>query len=135
MQDWIEVVWRWRTGAVPRQRGMLILNGFRCGATDSVKSSMESMNTDMVIIPGALSSQLQVLVVVVYKPLNDSVRAQYSNLLLAENLALSLTGHAKKPPLGLFLEWIMVACNSISSESIVQRFRKVPHLQQLRGRR
>eukprot|EP00072_Mus_musculus_P066083 XP_017167846.1 PREDICTED: pogo transposable element with KRAB domain isoform X1 [Mus musculus] len=124
MQDWLEVVWRRRTGAVPRQRGMLILNGFRCHATDSVKSSMENMNTDMVIIPGGLTSQLQVLDVVVYKPLNDSVRAQYSNWLLAGNLALSPTGNAKKPPLGLFLEWIMVAWNSISSESIVQGFRK-----------
>lgn len=98
MQDWLEVVWRRRTGAVPRQRGMLILNGFRCHATDSVKSSMENMNTDMVIIPGGLTSQLQVLDVVVYKPLNDSVRAQYSNWLLAGNLALSPTGNAKKPP-------------------------------------
>ncbi|XP_037362458.1 pogo transposable element with KRAB domain [Talpa occidentalis] len=124
MQDWLEVVWRRRTGAVPKQRGMLILNGFRGHATDSVKSSMESMNTDMVIIPGGLTSQLQVLDVVVYKPLNDSVRAQYSNWLLAGNLALSPTGNAKKPPLGLFLEWVMVAWNSISSESIVQGFKK-----------
>nr|XP_037841937.1 pogo transposable element with KRAB domain isoform X2 [Chlorocebus sabaeus] len=124
MQDWLEVVWRRRTGAVPKQRGMLILNGFRGHATDSVKNSMESMNTDMVIIPGGLTSQLQVLDVVVYKPLNDSVRAQYSNWLLAGNLALSPTGNAKKPPLGLFLEWVMVAWNSISSESIVQGFKK-----------
>ncbi|KAM7246977.1 hypothetical protein CapIbe_003275 [Capra ibex] len=124
MQDWLEVVWRRRTGAVPKQRGLLILNGFRGHATDSVKSSMESMNTDMVIIPGGLTSQLQVLDVVVYKPLNDSVRAQYSNWLLAGNLALSPTGNAKKPPLGLFLEWVMVAWNSISSESIVQGFKK-----------
>lgn len=124
MQDWLEVVWKRRTGAVPKQRGMLILNGFRCHATDSVKSSMESMNTDMVIIPGGLTSQLQVLDMVVYKPLNDSVRAQYYNWLLAGNLALSPTGNAKKPPLGLFLEWVMMAWNSISSESIVQGFRK-----------
>lgn len=124
MQDWLEVVWRRRTGAVPKQRGMLILNGFRGHATDSVKSSMESMDTDMVIIPGGLTSQLQVLDVVVCKPLNDSVRAQYSNWLLAGNLALSPTGNAKKPPLGLFLEWVMVAWNSISSEAIVQGFRK-----------
>ncbi|KAM4860750.1 pogo transposable element with KRAB domain [Thomomys bottae] len=124
MQDWLEVVWRRRTGALPKQRGMLILNGFRGHATDSVKSCMESLNTDMVIIPGSLTPQLQVLDVVVYKPLNDSVRAQYSNWLLAGNLALSPTGNAKKPPLGLFLEWVMVAWNSISSESIVQGFKK-----------
>lgn len=125
MQDWLDVVWRRRTGAgAPKQRGMLILNGFRGHATDSVKSSMESLNTDMVIIPGGLTSQLQVLDVVVYKPLNDSVRAQYSNWLLAGNLALSPTGNAKKPPLGLFLEWVMVAWNSISSEAIIQGFKK-----------
>ncbi|XP_045402568.1 pogo transposable element with KRAB domain isoform X3 [Lemur catta] len=124
MQDWLEVVWRRRPGAAPKQRGMLILNGFRGHATDSVKNSMDSMNTDMVIIPGGLTSQLQVLDVVVYKPLNDSVRAQYSNWLLAGNLALSPTGNAKKPPLGLFLEWVMVAWNNIPSESIVQGFKK-----------
>ncbi|XP_072504854.1 pogo transposable element with KRAB domain isoform X1 [Notamacropus eugenii] len=124
MQDWLEVVWKRRTGAVPRQRGMLILNGYRGHATDSVKNSMETMDTDMVIIPGGLTSQLQVLDVVVYKPLNDSVRSQYSEWLLAGNLALSPTGNAKKPPLGLFLEWVMVAWNSISSDSIVQGFKK-----------
>jgi hypothetical protein len=53
--------------------GDAILNGFRGHATDSVKSSMECMNTDMVIIPGDLASQLQVLDLVVYKPANDSV--------------------------------------------------------------
>lgn len=124
MQDWLEVVWRRRMGPPAKQRGLLILNGFRGHTTDSVKNAMENLNTDMVIIPGGLTSQLQVLDVVVYKPLNDSVRAQYSNWLLAGNLALSPTGNAKKPPLGLFLEWVMVAWNSISSESIVQGFRK-----------
>ncbi|XP_015441642.2 pogo transposable element with KRAB domain [Pteropus alecto] len=124
MQDWLEVVWRRRAGALPEQRGLLIVNGFRGHATDAVKSSMASMDTDMVVIPGGLTSQLQVLDVVVYKPLNDSVRAQYSSWLLAGNLALSPTGNAKKPPLGLFLEWVMVAWNSISSDSIVQGFKK-----------
>ncbi|XP_054976151.1 pogo transposable element with KRAB domain [Sorex araneus] len=128
MRDWLDVVWRRRGGGgggkLPQQRGLLILNGFRGHATDSVKGAMESLDTDMVIIPGGLTSQLQVLDVVVYKPLNDSVRAQYADWLLAGNLALSPTGNAKKPPLGLFLEWVMVAWDSISSEAIVQGFRK-----------
>jgi hypothetical protein len=60
-------------GSSAQAVGDAILNGFRGHATDSVKSSMECMNTDMVIIPGDLASQLQVLDLVVYKPANDSV--------------------------------------------------------------
>lgn len=124
MQDWLEVVWRRRIGVVFKQRGMLILNGFRGYVIDFVKSFMESMNIDMVIILGGLISQFQVLDVVVYKSLNDSVRVQYFNWFLAGNLALSLIGNVKKLFFGFFLEWVMVAWNSIFSEFIVQGFKK-----------
>ncbi|XP_028936453.1 pogo transposable element with KRAB domain isoform X2 [Ornithorhynchus anatinus] len=125
MQDWVEAVWRRRTpGAGPRERGLLILNGFRGHASDSLRAHMETLSTDVVIAPGGLTSQLQVLDLVVYKPLNDSVRARYADWLLAGNLALSPTGNAKKPPLGLFLEWVMAAWDGIPSDAIVRGFRR-----------
>lgn len=63
--DWLEVVWGRRSGALRNKRNMLILDAFRGHLTLAVKKQPHAMNGDLVIIPGGMTSQLQVLDVVV----------------------------------------------------------------------
>ena len=75
--DWLKVVWGRRPGALLRKRGMLILDSFRGHITEKIRKQISEMNTDLVVIPGGMTSQLQVLDVVVNKPFKDHLRKQY----------------------------------------------------------
>ena len=82
------------------------------------------MNTDLVIIPGGMTSQLQVLDVVVNKPFKDYLWKNYSDWLINGNHALTPTDKLKKPSIQLLAQWIITAWGKIKSESIVKGFKK-----------
>lgn len=61
--DWLKVVWVRRPGGLRRRRYMLVLDAFHGHVTDEVKKQVKELNGDLVIIPGGMTSQLQVSVV------------------------------------------------------------------------
>jgi hypothetical protein len=79
-KDWLLVVWNRRPGALLRKRRMLVLDAFKGHLTPEVKATITggSINTDLVVIPGGVTSQLQVLDVVVNKPFKDHLKQLYS---------------------------------------------------------
>jgi hypothetical protein len=62
---------------------MLVLDAFKCHLTPEVKSAIHAVNTDLVVIPGGMIFQLQVLDVLVSKPFKDHLKQLYSEWLLA----------------------------------------------------
>lgn len=121
--DWLKTVWNRRPGALLKMKGMLALDAFRGHLTPQVKKEVEAMNTDLVIIPGGMTSQLQVLDVVVNKPFKDHMRKKYE-WMLSGNHQFTPTGKLKKPSVADLGQWIMAAWNAISPESIVNGFKK-----------
>ncbi|KAJ8403318.1 hypothetical protein AAFF_G00355350 [Aldrovandia affinis] len=79
--DWLKVVWGRRRGGLRKRRNMLVLDAFRGHLTEPVKKQVKAMNGDLVIIPGGMTSQLQVLDVVVNKPFKDHLRKRYTEWL------------------------------------------------------
>lgn len=124
MGEWLRLVWNRRPGALLKKRGMLVLDAFRGHLTPDIKGTIRDMNTDLVIIPGGMTSQLQVLDVVVNKPFKDHLRQQYSDWLLAGNHSLTPTGKIKKPSIQQLAGWISTAWQRITPESIVRGFKK-----------
>jgi hypothetical protein len=62
MVEWLREVWHRRPGALLKKRGMLVLDAFKGRLTEKVKTVASNLlNTDQVIILGALSCRLQVL--------------------------------------------------------------------------
>ena len=95
---------------------MLVLGAFHGHLTEPVKGQVRAMNGDLVIIPGGMTSQLQVLDVVVNKPFKDNLRKKYTEWLLSGNHALTPTGKIQKPSVRLPCEWILHALDAVSSE-------------------
>ena len=122
--DWLKVVWGRRRGALHKKRNMLVLDAFRGHLTEPVKTQLRKMNGDLVIIPGGMTSQLQVLDVVVNKPFKDNLRKRYTEWLLSDDHALTPTGKLQKPAVHLLCTWILQAWDAISQESIVHGFKK-----------
>jgi hypothetical protein len=78
MTDWVKVVWKRRRGTLLDKRGMLVLDSFKGHLTQQVEEEMRKANTDLVVIPGGMTSQLQVLYVVINKPFRNHLRQQYN---------------------------------------------------------
>uniref|UniRef100_A0A1A7X7M9 HTH CENPB-type domain-containing protein n=1 Tax=Iconisemion striatum TaxID=60296 RepID=A0A1A7X7M9_9TELE len=102
----------------------LKVDAFRGHLTDAVKTQVRKMNGDLVIIPGGMTSQLQVLDVVVNKPFKDNLRRRYTEWLLSGDQALSPSGTIKKPAVCQLCEWILQAWAEITPESIINGFKK-----------
>lgn len=124
MVDWVRTVWNRKPGALLKLRGMLVLDAFKGHLTPQVKKEINNSNTDLVVIPGGMTSQLQVLDVMVNKPFKDHLKQLYTNWLLGGGHALTPTGKLKKPSIALLGEWILKAWAWISSDSIVVGFKK-----------
>jgi hypothetical protein len=97
MNDWLKNVWNKRPGTVQKMRAMLVLDSFRGHITNEVKRKIKSLKSDLVIIPGGLTSILQVLDVVINKPFKDSLRKLYEDWLINGNHTLTKRGNLKKP--------------------------------------
>jgi hypothetical protein len=85
---------------------MLVLDAFKGHLTPELRSVIHAMNTDLVVIPGGITSQLQVLEVVVNKPFKDHLKQLYSEWPLAGDHILTPTGKIKKPSVALHCQWI-----------------------------
>jgi hypothetical protein len=79
---------------------------------------------NLLIIPGGMTSQLQVLDVVVNKPFKDHLKRQYSNWLHSADHTYTPTRRMNKPVASVLCEWVLEAWNAISSDSIVHGFKK-----------
>jgi hypothetical protein len=99
MEDWLLVVWNTRPGALLRKWAILVLDAFKGHLTPAVKATIAGgcINTDLVVIPSGMTSQLHVLDVVVNKLFKDHLKQLYSEWLLSGDHALTPAGRIKKP--------------------------------------
>lgn len=123
MLEWIRVVWNRRPGALLRPRSMLVLDAFRGHLTEGVKRVLCDGKTDLVIIPGGMTSTLQPLDVVLNKPFKDRVRLEYQEWMSGDNLKTP-TGRLQRPPLGTVCGWVLSAWRSLPDVMVQNAFKK-----------
>ena len=92
--------------------------------TDTVKASFKRENTELAVIPGALTSLLQPLDVSLNKPFKDGVRKQWMQWMADGIHKSTATGRQKKALEELICLWILQAWNAIPSEMIASPFLK-----------
>ena len=69
--EWLKTVWGRRHRAFLNQPSMLVLDAFKGHLTDSVKNQLRKMNTELVVIPGGMTTVLQPTDVSINKPFKD----------------------------------------------------------------
>jgi hypothetical protein len=125
MVEWLKEAWHRRPGALLKKRGVLVFDAFKGHLTEKVKTVASNiLNMDLVIIPGGMTSQLQVLDVVFNKPFKDRLRCLYGEWLLSGNCPLTPVRNIRRPSEALLGQWIKTAWDDISPESIVRGFKK-----------
>lgn len=122
--DWIDHVWRKRPGASLGLRAMLVLDAFRCHLDERIKDKLHACNTDLVVIPGGMTSQLQPLDVSLNKPVKDRIRALYTEWLVGDGHELTPTNRIKRASLQDFAGWAKDAWCTIPPTMVSKAFKK-----------
>jgi hypothetical protein len=76
--DWVCTVWGQRPGTLLQRPSLLVWDSFRRHLGDDMKRILTEMKTDLVVVPGVLTSVLQPLDVSFNKPFKDNVRKLYA---------------------------------------------------------
>jgi hypothetical protein len=74
---WLKIVWSHRPESFLNQPLMLVLDAFKGHLTDSVRDQLCKMKTELVVIPGGMTSVLQPMDVSINKHFKDRMRQQY----------------------------------------------------------
>jgi hypothetical protein len=92
VRDWVKVMWQRRPGALLNIPSLLVLDSFKGHLTEEVKKVIRAGNSDMVVIPGGMTSLLQPLDVSVNKPFKDRLKATYTEWMLKEEKEYTPSG-------------------------------------------
>ena len=103
---------------------MLVWDSFRVHLSKPVRSTLRSINTECVVIPGGMTSMLQPLDVSINKPFKDRIRPKWQNWMLAGQHSFTAGGRMHKVELDKICRWISDACDDIPPEMIAKSFRK-----------
>ena len=71
MLEWLKIVWGRRPRAFLNQPSMLVRDAFKGHLTDSVKNQLRKMNTELLVIPGGMTSVLQPMDISINKPFKE----------------------------------------------------------------
>ena len=101
MKLWIEKVWRCREGGLLKEKSLLVYDTFKAHLMDSIKKQLRDHNTDVAIILGGLTSQLQPLDVSLNKPFKEKVRVMWPEWIEQKEFTKVI-----KPSITLWCNWI-----------------------------
>ena len=75
---WIQKVWRSQPGGMVGTRSLLVWDSFQVHLIDPVKRALHRNNTESTVIPGGLTSVVQLLDVCLNKPFKDRLREKWT---------------------------------------------------------
>ena len=102
---------------------LLSLDAFRCHRSDKLKKLLGQQRTDLVVIPGGMTSQLQVHDVCINKICKEGVQRQWNTWMMSGNHSFTAGGRIKKPDLLLITQWIKKPRNDKDPAIIVKGFK------------
>jgi hypothetical protein len=98
---------------------MFVLDAFKGHLTDSVKNQLRKMKTELVVIPGGMTSVLQPMDISINKPFEDRLRQQYLTWIADPARELTETGKIKCAAPSEVMQWVSAAWKAIPESIIV----------------
>ena len=123
MKLWLEKVWSKRPGGL-KKPSLLVCDQFKAHITESRKMCATKLKTQLAVIPGELTSQLQPLDVSVNKPFKGFMREEWTKWIEAPTHHVTPTGRVKWLSICNVCEWVKNSWQRVKSETVVKSFKK-----------
>ena len=125
MKLWIGKVWCARPGGLMKRKSLLVFDSFRVHLVPGVEGKLREENTDICVIPGGLTSQLQPLDVYLKKTFKQGMCMKWTERLMDKtNHDFTPSGLLKKPSISFMCAWIKEVWKSLRPDMIVKSFKK-----------
>jgi hypothetical protein len=109
MEDWLGYVWERLPGTLSKPWSMLATEAFCGHVSGRIRNRLRNKNTDLVVIPNGMTSQLQPLDVSVNKLFRHPVHKHYNAWLSKDNHTLTPSGKIKRSTTLIIMQWISKA--------------------------
>jgi len=103
---------------------MLVVDAFKVHLTDSMKNQLCKMNTELVVMPGGMTSVLQPMDVTINTPFKDRLRQEYLTWISDPARELTETGKIKRAASSEVARWVLAAWKAIPESNIIRSFKK-----------
>ena len=94
---WFNKVWLQRPGGLLRKLALPVFDHFKTHVTRSAKAISVNLKTQLAVIPGGLTSQLQLLDVSLSKPFKALMKKEWKLWMQSAGNDLTQTGPRKHP--------------------------------------
>jgi len=96
-----------------------VCDQFKAHVTESTKSLATKLKMHLTVIPGVLTSQLQLLGVSVNKPFKGFMHEEWAKWIEAPTDHVKPAGRVKQPSISNVCEWVKNSWQRVKSETIV----------------
>ena len=118
--DWVKRVW----GFLNFGRRLLVWDAHKCHIMESVRSYVDKQtNTDVSVIPGGLTSHLQLADVSWNKPFKTAYKAKYNQWMVIGPKSYTAAGNMRAQSKAMCLEWVRDCWEALPTELIQNSFR------------
>ncbi|KAF4093698.1 hypothetical protein AMELA_G00004910 [Ameiurus melas] len=125
MSEWLrEVYVRRPDGFSHKSPSLLICDSIRAHLTDTVKTQVKQTNSELAIIPGGLTKELQPLDIGVTRSFKVKLRAAWEHWMTEGEHTFTKTGKQRWASYATICQWIVDAWAKVSVSSIVRAFMK-----------
>ena len=118
---WLENIWRKRKNSFFCKKSVLIYDSSRPHLTDEVKQKVKKFS-DLVVIPGGLTSKLQPLDLSVNKSFKDRMREKWENWMVNGYHSFTKSGSMKRASYAVVCQWIDECWGEVTENCIKNGF-------------
>lgn len=125
MSEWLREVYVKRPdGFFHKSPSLLICDSMRTHLTDTVKTQVKQTNSELAIIPGGLTKELQPLDIGVNRSFKVKLRAAWEHWMTEGEHTFTKTGRQRRASYATICQWIVDAWAKVSVSSVVRAFTK-----------
>ncbi|KAK6317614.1 hypothetical protein J4Q44_G00130140 [Coregonus suidteri] len=134
MSEWLREIYVKRPGGFFHTApSLLIYDSMRAHITDAVKKKVKQTNSELAVIPGGLTKELQPLDIGVNRAFKARLRAAWEQWMTEGEHTFTKTGRQRRATYATICQWIVDAWADISVSTVVKAFTKAGIISELPG--
>lgn len=125
MSEWLREVYVKRPdGFFHKSPSLLIYDSMRAHLTEAVKTQVKQTNSELAVIPGGLTKELQPLDIGINRSFKVKLRAAWEHWMTEGEHTFTKTGRQRRASYATICQWIVAAWAKVSVSSVVRAFTK-----------